>query len=57
MTEAQRRQALDIMATMISFDCKGIDCFDCPFANKSGKCLIIFVTSQFDYLNKKEGEN
>lgn len=57
MTEAQRRQALDIMATMLAFDCKNIDCFDCPFANKSGNCLINFVVKQFRNLNKKEGEN
>ena len=52
MTEEQKHSAQDILATLISFDCQGIDCYDCPFSYNNGSCMVTTAHAKFDELNK-----
>ena len=56
MTQEQKRAAQDILATLISFDCTGIDCYQCPFSYNYGSCMVTTASAKFDELNKK-GDN
>lgn len=52
MTQEQKHAAQDILATLISFDCRGIDCFDCPFSYNNGSCMVTIARAKFDEINK-----
>lgn len=56
MTQEQKHAAQDILATLISFDCAGIDCYDCPFSYNHGSCMVTTAHAKFEELNKK-GDN
>lgn len=58
MTQEQKHAAQDILATLISFDCSGIDCDECPFGNEHTilACMVVEAHSKFEELNKK-GDN
>lgn len=51
MTEEQKHAAQDILATLISFDCRGIDCFDCPFSYNNGSCMVTTAHVKFNEIN------
>lgn len=52
MTQEQKHAAQDILATLISFDCRGIDCFDCPFSYNNGSCMVTIAHAKFDEINE-----
>lgn len=52
MTQEQKHAAQDILATLISFDCRGIDCYDCPFSYNNGSCMVTIAHAKFDEINK-----
>lgn len=52
MTQEQKHAAQDILATLISFDCRGINCFDCPFSYNNGSCMVTTAHAKFDEINK-----
>lgn len=55
MTTEQKRQAQDILATLISFDCQGIVCNQCPFFSRDiGACMVVIAQTKFDELNSEE---
>lgn len=56
MTQEQKHAAQDILATLISFDCTGIDCYQCPFSYNHGSCMVTTASAKFDELNEK-GDN
>lgn len=51
MTLEQKHAAQDILATLISFDCTGIDCYNCPFSYNNGSCMVTTASRKFDELN------
>ena len=56
MNEEQKHAAQDILASLISFDCHGIDCYQCPFSYNNGSCMVTTAHTKFEELNRK-GEN
>ena len=52
MTQEQKHAALDVLAALISFDCNGIDCYDCVFSDSNGTCMLTIARAKFDALNK-----
>ena len=55
MTKEKLNQAKDIIATMISWDCDGVNCKECPFHNdKAIECMIIYANSKWRELNQRK---
>lgn len=52
MTEEQKHAAQDILATLISFDCAGIDCYQCPFSYNHGSCMVTTAHTKFEEINR-----
>lgn len=51
MTLEQKHAAQDILASLISFDCSGIDCYNCPFSYSSGSCMVTTAHRKFEEIN------
>lgn len=52
MTQEQKHSIQDILATLISFDCHGMDCYECPFSYNNGSCMVTTAHTKFEAINR-----